>query len=76
MNFTNNKNNSNNDRGVLYRDGGITLVIRRNVLALKGEWGRNNIFHSTYTNKDKVYSLIIDSGSCENVVSNEAVRKL
>jgi hypothetical protein len=37
MNFTNNKNNSNNDRGVLHRDGGITLVIIRNFLALKGE---------------------------------------
>jgi len=36
----------------------------------------NSIFHSTCTIKDKIYSLIINNGSCENVVSIEAVQKL
>lgn len=76
MNFTNNKNDSNNDGGVLYRDGGKTLMIKNNFLAPKGHWRRNNIFHSTYTNKDKVCCLIIDNRRCENVVSNKVIRKL
>ncbi|GJX76150.1 putative CCCH-type zinc finger family protein [Tanacetum coccineum] len=42
----------------------------------KDEWLRSNIFHTTCTIKDKVCKLIIDSGSCENVVSRDAVEKL
>ncbi|GJV15887.1 putative CCCH-type zinc finger family protein [Tanacetum coccineum] len=41
-----------------------------------GDWPRNNIFHTTFTIKDKVCKLIIDSGSCENVISQDAVEKL
>ncbi|GJR68519.1 putative CCCH-type zinc finger family protein [Tanacetum coccineum] len=42
----------------------------------KDEWLRSNIFHITFTIKDKVCKLIIDSGRCENVVSRDAVGKL
>jgi len=37
---------------------------------------RTNIFHTTCTVVDKVCKMTIDSGSCENVVSDEAVQKL
>ena len=40
------------------------------------EWLRNNIFQSTCTILGKVYHFIIDAGSCENIVSAEAVQKL
>ncbi|CAL8151358.1 unnamed protein product [Prunus armeniaca] len=36
---------------------------------------RNNIFQSTCTIGGKVCRLVIDSGSCENVVAEEAVQK-
>lgn len=37
---------------------------------------RNNIFHSTSTILGKVCQFVIDSGSCENMVSKEVVQKL
>jgi hypothetical protein len=40
------------------------------------DWLRTNIFHTTCTVADNVCKMIIDSGSCENVVSEEAVQKL
>ncbi|XP_026459609.1 uncharacterized protein LOC113360070 [Papaver somniferum] len=39
-------------------------------------WLRKNIFQTTCTIEGKVCRMIIDSGSCENVVSEDAVRKL
>eukprot|EP00253_Pinus_taeda_P018649 PITA_18649 len=71
----------NDDEGdVLYGDGHETLVIRKSLLTPKddlgGDWLRTNIFHTTCTVADKVYKMIIDSGRCENVVSEEAVQKL
>ena len=39
-------------------------------------WLRNNIFHTRRTANGKLFNLIIDSGSCENVVSQEMVDKL
>jgi hypothetical protein len=37
---------------------------------------RHNLFHSTCTIGGKVCKLVIDGGSCENVVTEEAVQKL
>ena len=68
------------DEEVLYGDGQATLVIRKSLLAPKGdsgdEWLRTNIFQTTCTITDKVCKMIIDSGSCENVISEEVVPKL
>ncbi|KAE8700504.1 putative CCCH-type zinc finger family protein [Hibiscus syriacus] len=65
---------------VLYGDGHKTLVVRKSLLTPKGDsgddWLRTNIFHTTCTVADKVCKMIIDSGSCENVVSEEVVQKL
>ncbi|XP_022862403.1 uncharacterized protein LOC111382607 [Olea europaea var. sylvestris] len=68
------------DEDVLYGDGQETLVVRKSLLTPKGDsgddWLRTNVFHTTCTVADKVCKLIIDSGSCENVVSEEAIEKL
>jgi hypothetical protein len=37
---------------------------------------RHNLFHSRCTIRGKVCQLVIDSGSCENVVAEEVVNKL
>ena len=37
---------------------------------------RKNLFHSTFTVNSKVCHFITDSGSCENVVSEDVVHKL
>ncbi|KAI3709992.1 hypothetical protein L2E82_39765 [Cichorium intybus] len=60
-------------------DEGLSLVVRRICLtprAPEEDWLRNNIFQSTCTILGKVCRLVIDSGSCENIVSEEAVQKL
>ncbi|XP_038678354.1 uncharacterized protein LOC119979794 [Tripterygium wilfordii] len=61
-------------------DGHVNLVIRKSLLIPKesnGEdWLRTNIFQTTCTVGEKVCKLIIDCGSCENVVSEEATSKL
>ncbi|KAL4573498.1 hypothetical protein LXL04_020306 [Taraxacum kok-saghyz] len=60
-------------------DLGHALVLRRNFLAplsRDDSWLRNNIFQSSCTIKDKVCRFVIDSGSCENVVSEDVVKKL
>ncbi|KAE8663201.1 putative Quercetin 3-O-methyltransferase 1 [Hibiscus syriacus] len=65
---------------VMYGDGHETLVVRKSLLNPKGDsgddWLRTNIFHTTCTVADKVCKMIIDSDSCENVVSEEVVQKL
>lgn len=64
---------------IVFGDNGPLLVVRRACFAPRaseGEgWLRTNIFQSSCTIKEKVCKMIIDSGSCENVVS-EAVTKL
>ncbi|XP_022892006.1 uncharacterized protein LOC111406874 [Olea europaea var. sylvestris] len=60
-------------------DTGPLLVVRRACLTPKGsseDLQRNNIFLSTCTIGGKVCRFIIDSGSCENVISEAAVQKL
>jgi len=44
--------------------------------AQEEHWLRKNIFHTRCTTAGKVCDVIIDSGSCENVVSNYMVEKL
>ncbi|GJZ73154.1 putative CCCH-type zinc finger family protein, partial [Tanacetum coccineum] len=69
----------NNEDNFLYGDTGQMLVIKKSLLLPKeesGDWHRNNIFHTTYTIQDKVCKLIINSGSCENVISQDAIEKL
>lgn len=61
-------------------DDGPLLVVHRACLTLRGVegdgWLRTNIFQSTCTIGGKVCKLIIDSGCCENMISDEAVAKL
>ena len=40
------------------------------------DWLWNNIFQLTYIILDKVCHFLIDAGSCQNIVSAEAVQKL
>uniref|UniRef100_A0A2N9IAJ9 Integrase catalytic domain-containing protein n=1 Tax=Fagus sylvatica TaxID=28930 RepID=A0A2N9IAJ9_FAGSY len=59
---------------------GVVLVMKKTLLTPRKEeeddWLRDNIFHSTCSILGKVCQLVIDGGSCENVVSQEAVNKL
>ncbi|GJT07212.1 aspartyl protease_2 domain-containing protein [Tanacetum coccineum] len=58
---------------------GELLVIRRALAMDSMEddvWLRHNIFHTRCTSHGKVCDVIIDSGSCENVVSETMVKKL
>ncbi|XP_068649233.1 uncharacterized protein [Aristolochia californica] len=68
------------DGDVLYGDGHATLVVCPRLLTPKvdlgDDWLRTTIFHTTCTVADKVCTMIIDGGSCENIVSEEAVQKL
>jgi hypothetical protein len=58
----------------------LMLVTRKTLLTPKmeddNEWLRGNIFYTTCSIKDRVCSLVIDEGSCENVISQEVVDKL
>ncbi|GJZ73587.1 reverse transcriptase domain-containing protein [Tanacetum coccineum] len=67
---------------LLRPDLGESLVIHR-VLSVApsksiddDSWRRNNIFRTKCTSKGKVCNMIIDGGSCENVVSTYMVEKL
>ncbi|GJY43103.1 RNA-directed DNA polymerase [Tanacetum coccineum] len=67
---------------LVYPDRGEALVIQRvlNVAVSKSvddnSWLRNNIFRTKCTSKGKICDMIIDGGSCENVVSTYMVEKL
>ena len=62
---------------------GESLMIRRSMVIPKKEkrkgsnnedsWLRTNIFRTRCTSRGKVCQIIIDSGSCENMVSKEMV---
>lgn len=67
---------------IVYPDKGEALVSQR-VLSVTQPtniddtlWLRNNIFRTKCTTKGKVCSLIIDGGSCENMVASSMVEKL
>lgn len=62
-----------------YGDEGEVLVIRRLLNASHSQeehWLRENIFQTRCTSHGRVCNLIIDGGSCTNVVSEEMVTKL
>ncbi|XP_013589557.1 PREDICTED: uncharacterized protein LOC106297989 [Brassica oleracea var. oleracea] len=64
---------------IIQGDTGLNLVLRRNCLIPKASpesWLRTNLFRSTCTINGRVCKLIIDSGSCTNVMSFEATQKL
>jgi siroheme synthase (precorrin-2 oxidase/ferrochelatase) len=54
------------------------LVVQRSlkVTYIEDEWLRNNIFHTRCTSHGKLCNVIIDGGSCENVVVATMVEKL
>ena len=72
--------NDHEDDEITWSDQGEALVIQRAMSASKveedPEWLRHNIFHTRCTSNGKICDLIIDSGSCENVVAQEMVDKL
>ncbi|KAI3505911.1 hypothetical protein L1887_28248 [Cichorium endivia] len=64
---------------VVSGDVGVTLVVRRSCFTPKvvgDDWLKHNIFQSTCTVLGKVCTFVIDSGSCDNLISEEAVQKL
>ncbi|XP_022023983.1 uncharacterized protein LOC110924260 [Helianthus annuus] len=75
--------NEKDDRSeVIYPDKGEALVVQRLLHTAVADssndttWLRNTIFRTKCTSKGKICNVIIDSGSCENIVSNTMVEKL
>lgn len=67
------------DNELIEGDIGLSLVFRRNSLLTKASqesWLRTNLFRSTCTINGRACKLIIDSGSCTNVMSHGAAQKL
>jgi len=69
-----------NGEEILYGDGNETLVVTKSLLAPKDDswknWLRTNIFHTTRMIVEQVFKVIIDGGSCENMVFGEEIKKL
>ncbi|XP_076913571.1 uncharacterized protein LOC143572239 [Bidens hawaiensis] len=64
---------------VVTGDVGVNLVVRHSCYTPKADdddWLKHSIFHSTCTILGKVCTFVIDSGSCDNLISEEAVRKI
>ena len=67
------------DDEVLEGDMGPALVVQWMCLTFHvngDEWLSSNIFQSICTIHGKVCYFVIDAGSCENIVSTEAMQKL
>ena len=66
------------EEGLTYADEGESLVIHKILKSTyaKEDWLQNNIFHTKCTFSGKVCNVILDGGSCENVVSTTMVEKL
>ncbi|XP_026442070.1 uncharacterized protein LOC113341386 [Papaver somniferum] len=64
---------------VVTGDTGVNFVVRRSFLTPRKDegdnWLRNNIFQSTCTIEGKVCRLVIDPGSCENIIDEEVVKR-
>ncbi|GJS25026.1 putative nucleotidyltransferase, ribonuclease H [Tanacetum coccineum] len=61
---------------ITYADTGEVLVIKRTMSTMVKEdesWLRHNIFHTRCTYEGKICNVIIDGGSCENVVSETMI---
>ena len=65
---------------VTYEDHGLpNLVVRHSMLtpqASKSDWWRNTIFKTRCSSHGRLCNVIIDGGSCENLVSKEMATKL
>ncbi|GJT80165.1 reverse transcriptase domain-containing protein [Tanacetum coccineum] len=64
---------------IMYADCEEALVVRRSLSMVTKDnesWLRHNIFHTRCTCLGKVCNVIIDGGSCENVISSIMVDKL
>ncbi|CAA7024226.1 unnamed protein product [Microthlaspi erraticum] len=62
-----------------FGDKGPLLVLRRSCFLPRSSqepWLRSNLFRSTCTVNGKICRLVIDSGSCVNAISDEAVRHI
>lgn len=60
-------------------DKGFALVLQCNCFTpqtVEESWLRINIFRTTCTIRGKICRLVIDAGSCTNIISEEAVSKL
>ncbi|GJR75260.1 putative reverse transcriptase domain-containing protein [Tanacetum coccineum] len=60
-------------------DVGVNLMVRYSCLTPKvagDDWFKHIIFQSTCTILGKVCTFVVDSGSCDNLISEEAVQKL
>ncbi|CAA7034520.1 unnamed protein product [Microthlaspi erraticum] len=67
------------DDEIFNGDTSRVLVLHRNCLlpqTNQESWLRTNLFRSTCTINGKVCRFMIDSGSCTNIISENAVRKL
>uniref|UniRef100_A0A2N9H3H4 Integrase catalytic domain-containing protein n=1 Tax=Fagus sylvatica TaxID=28930 RepID=A0A2N9H3H4_FAGSY len=60
---------------ITYADRGEALMVQRSlkVTYVEDEWLQNNIFHTRCTSHGKVCNVIIDGGSCENVVATTMI---
>jgi len=63
-------------RTALEEDEVLSMVLQRALLSPKQEGQRNHIFRSLCSVDNKVCTLIIDGGSCENFVSQKLVDHL
>ncbi|GJS94328.1 putative nucleotidyltransferase, ribonuclease H [Tanacetum coccineum] len=64
---------------IVSRDVGVNLMIRPSCLTPKtvgDDWLKHIIFQSTCTILGKVCTFVVDPGSCDNLIAEEAVQKL
>ncbi|GJV46316.1 putative reverse transcriptase domain-containing protein [Tanacetum coccineum] len=64
---------------VVSGDVGVNLMVRHSCLTPKAvgdDWLKHNIFQSICTILGKVCTFVVDPGSCDNLISEEAVQKL
>ncbi|GJZ30243.1 putative reverse transcriptase domain-containing protein [Tanacetum coccineum] len=59
-------------------DVGVNLMVRRSCLTPKAvgdDWLKHSLFQSTCTILGKVCTFMVDPGSCDNLIAEEAVQK-
>ncbi|GJZ15852.1 putative reverse transcriptase domain-containing protein [Tanacetum coccineum] len=64
---------------VITEDVGVNLMVRRSCLTpqvVGDDWLKHDIFQSTCTILGKVCMFMVDPGSCDNLIAEEAVQKL
>ncbi|XP_068312511.1 transposon Ty3-I Gag-Pol polyprotein [Pyrus communis] len=67
------------DEDITWNDHGEALVVQWSMTTARvdnDDWLRHNIFRTKCTTNGKICNVIIDGGSCKNVVSQEMVDKL